>query len=758
MKNLLSKITLFIFLTPCLAQAQTFYEDLAIPVTIDGEIKVNGFAGGHNTPQFSEVDFNNDGVQDLYVFDREGGVSRAYLQVMENGIPHYEYAPEYHRSFPELSNWVLMRDYNADGAADIFASAASDGVPGVKVFRGYFENDILKFEPVNFFNGFLFNVITFPLSNGFHTNAEVTSIDYPALDDVDNDSDLDLLSFDGGGSYVVWYRNMSVENGFGVDSLIFKLEDDCWGGFKESGLSPVITLSDIPGECVPASPLNPVVDERHAGSTILTFDEDNDIDREMLIGDLISPNLVRLHNEGVLDEAWMDEQDITYPTYDVPVEINYPAAFYLDVDFDGANDLIAAPNETNNSPNYEVAWFYKNTNTTESPVFDFQQRDFLTETMIDIGENAYPAIADVTGDGLLDIVVGNVGFFLPDGTLDVRMFLFENTGTETTPAFTLVDDDWLNFNQYSSATNAFQPTFGDMDSDGDLDLLVGENGGWIFYAENTAGAGNPMDFPTVIPHWQEINVGQRSSPTIGDLNQDGLPDLVIGERNPFLNFYPNQGTATNPVFQPLPSDPANNSFFGEIFAHPNAIDTIDNNNPVTNFSTPLLIPFGNKFSLFVGNEVGTIWRYDNIGGDLTGAFLNTTTKAGMIDEGRESSIAAADLDNDGFLDFVVGNRRGGLRVVATDILVNPLSTATQATSFAFDLFPNPASDKVVLNLKNVDNHKITCTLYNALGVRVETQRITQMTTEMNIETLPSGVYFCEIMVGKERSVERFVKQ
>ena len=750
MKNLHSKTTLLALLIPCFLQAQ-FYQDLPISVVFDGVQKLNGFAGGHNTPQFSEVDFNNDGLMDLYVFDREGGVSRTYLQVEENGTSRFQYAPTYMENFPTLSNWVLMRDFNGDGAADIFASAGDEGVSGIKVFRGFFDNGRLNFERMNFYGLAQYNILTFPLSNGFQTNIEVTNIDYPVVDDIDNDSDLDILSFDGGGSHVVWYRNRSVENGYGIDSLSFTIEDDCWGGFKESGLSPEITLSDIPGECTIGQPQNPVVDERHAGSTLLTFDEDNDIDKEIVIGDLISPNLVRLNNAGVLDEAWMNEQDITYPSYDIPLDINFPAAFYLDVDFDGAKDLIASPNETNNSPNYEVAWFYKNTNTTESPVFDFQQKDFLTETMIDLGENAYPAIADVTGDGLLDLVVGNVGYFQNDGTLEAALFLFENTGTATEPAFTMIDNDWLGFNQYSSVTYAFQPTFGDLDNDGDLDLLVGENSGWLFYAENTAGAGNPMVFSAVIPHWQEINVGQRSSPTIADLNADGKPDLVIGERNKFLNFYPNQGTATNPVFQPSPDDPVNDSFFGEITA-------TSISGAVTAFSTPLLVPFDDKFRLFFGNEEGRIWQYDNIGGDVSGAFLQTSNFVGMMDEGRETALAAADLNADGFLDFVIGNRRGGLRVVATDILVNPVGVTDENFSFSFELFPNPVSNKMFIQLKNVTGGDVFCTLYNAVGMQLETQSLGQMNSEMSVKKLPAGVYFCEIKAGKERSVQRFIKQ
>lgn len=753
MKNLYKILTVFALLLPCFLQAQ-FYEDLPVSVTIDGELKINGFAGGHNIPQFSEADFNNDGLMDLYVFDKEGGVSMTYLQVIENGSPRFEYAPLYRRNFPQLSNWVLVRDYNGDGAHDIFASAADEGVAGIKVFRGFYEDNRLNFERVDFYEDFTFNILTFPLANGLATNVLVSNIDYPVVDDIDNDSDLDVLSFDSGGSHVVWYRNMSVENGFGVDSLIFRLEDDCWGSFKEAGLSPEITLSDIPGECVSGLPMtthDAIVQDRHAGSTLLTFDENNDIDKEIFIGDLISPSLVGLTNAGVLDEAWMNEQDVTYPSYDVPVEINFPAAFYVDVDFDGAKDLIAAPNETNNSPNYDVAWFYKNTNTTESPVFEFQQRDFIVETMLDLGENAYPTIADVTGDGLLDLVVGNVGYFQSNGDLEASLFLFENVGTATEPAFELIDDDWLNFNQYSSVTNAFQPTFGDLDSDGDLDLLVGENTGYLFYAENTAGAGNPMTFSAVVPQWQSINVGQRSSPTIVDLNDDGKPDLLVGERNRFLNFLPNQGTATNPVFSPDPSDAVNNPFFGKITA-------TEAEGAVTAFATPILIPYGNKFRLFIGNEPGNIWLYDNLGVGMPDSLIRTSNFLGMIDEGREASIAAADLNDDGLLDFVIGNRRGGVRILGTDLLVEPPNSTTETNEIVFDLFPNPASDKIFLNLSHLTENAVTCTLFNALGMVLETRMISPNDAVMNVDNLPTGVYFCEIKAGKKRGVQRFVKQ
>jgi len=749
MKKSIFLLTAFLFSSLPMVFTQQ-YEDKVVPVSMNGELKLNGFTGGHNVPQFSEVDFNNDGIMDLYVFDREGGVSITYLQIEENGSPVYRYAPQFRRHFPDLQDWVLMRDFDNDGAADIFASSSREGVPGFRVWKGFYENDELQFDRMEFDNTLGLNILTFPV-NGSDTNIEVTNIDYPALDDVDNDGDLDILTFDQGGSFIFWYRNRSVENGNGLTELDFVLEDDCWGGFKEAGLSPVITLSSIPGECAEGLPPNPGVDERHAGSTVLTFDEDGDIDREIFIGDLISPSIVGLRNAGVLDDAWMDEQDITYPSYDIAVNINFPASFYVDVDFDGAKDFIAAPNETNNSPNLEVAWFYKNTNTTEEPIFEFQQRDFLVESMIDLGENSYPAFADVTGDGLLDLVVGNVGFFLSNGNQDSYLFLFENVGTATAPEFNLVDDNWLNFNQFTSITNAFQPTFADMDGDEDLDLIVGDNSGNLFYGENTAGVGNPMEFNTIVPQWFGIAVGQRASPTVGDISGDGLPDLVLGRRNKFIHYFENIGTATEPAFNPDIAAGNNSAGFG-------TIDASQPEHPVTGFSTPELVPFGDTYRLFIGIQKGVIWQYDNIGGDPIGPFVRTTDSLGLFDEGRESNAAFADIDNDGFLEMVVGNRRGGLRFLDTDLDTEPVNTTENEFDFSFAIFPNPTSNRLIIDLENIVGNQISCTIYNVLGQKMEEETIRSLKSEIQVGHLASGVYFCEIKVGDRVKTKRFVKE
>lgn len=745
MKIHLLKVTILCCCLPFFSNAQSF-QDLPIPFTINGEIRLNAMAGGHNNPQFSEVDLNADGLMDLYIFDRDGSVGIPYLQVVENGVSRYQYAEALRNNFPELKDFVLLRDYNNDGAMDIFSAYVS-GFYGFKVFRGYFDDGELKFDLVTFDTDFFVNdVLLFHHPDGTAAQIEIPSANYPVVDDIDNDGDLDILNIIEWGS-VTYYRNMDVENGMDLDSLHFVLEDECWGGFRDE--LATYMLSDTPGECVEEQPNAGGNDPHNGNVALLTFDEDNDLDKEIVIGQ--GDNLVRLHNAGTVDEAWCNASDTDFPTYNESVDIRTPAAFYLDVDFDGNKDLLAAGNDEERYNVFLTSKFYKNTANNENPVFEFQQNDFLQETMLDFGKNAYPAIADVTGDGLLDIVVGNQGQIFPDNTDDgARLFLLKNTGTATQPAFELTDDNWLNFDQFSLESGNFQPTFGDLDGDGDLDLLVGEQGGSLFYAENTAETGNSMAFPTIVPDWQQINIGQISSPAIGDVNQDGLPDLVIGERNKFLNYFPNQGTATTPLFESNPLNAPNSAFFGEII-------TTEDVNAITAYSTPILVPFENKFRLFFGNESGNIWQYDDIGGDVTGVFEQTSNFVGAIDEGSLTAIAAADLNNDGLLDFVIGNARGGLRIVESDILDNPVSTVAQATNFQVDLFPNPANDKVVLSLKNTNNHPVSCTIYNAVGVAFSTQQFNNRTNEINVKNLPSGVYFCEIIVGKQRIVERLVK-
>ena len=90
----------------------------------------NAWAGGMNFCQFSNIDLNQDGIDDLFVFDRSGkngtvNGNRIMTFIFNALTNNFEYAPEYIQFFPPLTDWVLILDYNQDFKPDIFTSSES---------------------------------------------------------------------------------------------------------------------------------------------------------------------------------------------------------------------------------------------------------------------------------------------------------------------------------------------------------------------------------------------------------------------------------------------------------------------------------------------------------------------------------------------------------------------------------------------------------------------------------------------------------
>ncbi|MEJ7662656.1 MAG: VCBS repeat-containing protein [Hymenobacter sp.] len=86
---------------------------------------------GFNTPQFSNIDLNNDGRPDLFAFDRQTARCYTFLDVARGrgAGRRWQYAPEYEWAFPgDLTSWALLRDYDCDGRADLFTGAAGGDI------------------------------------------------------------------------------------------------------------------------------------------------------------------------------------------------------------------------------------------------------------------------------------------------------------------------------------------------------------------------------------------------------------------------------------------------------------------------------------------------------------------------------------------------------------------------------------------------------------------------------------------------------
>ena len=640
-----------------------------------------------------------------------------------------------------LAYWIILRDYNADGIMDLFAQAQGfEAAQGVVVFRGYYEDGHIAFERFPF--DYAIDIIPFELLNGTQTQLYVSNIDYPAIDDIDCDGDLDILTFNPSGGFIELYVNRSIEEGYGKDSLLFELEEDCWGGVFENSVEQALGLASAPGQCFDQLL---TIETRHPGSTLLTFDNDNDGDKDMLLGDITYSTLNFLHNGGECGQAWINDQELDYPidglTADIP---QFPAAFLADVDFDGKRDLLVAPNSSNISEDQEVLWVYGNQGTEENPDFSFSQRDFLVGEMLDLGTGASPSFVDYNADGLLDLVVGNEGAFESGGDKDTRLFLFENVGNAQSPVFELVDDDYLGLSVFDAFTT-FSPTFGDLDSDGDLDILVGEISGELFYAENTAGAGQPLAFSSWTYGYMDIDVGNISVPQIIDLDRDGLNDLVIGERTGNVNFFKNIGTPSAPMFDP------------DINAAPNqlALGNINTAVPgsISGYSAPLVLDQNGEYILVTGTQSGHLELYNQIDGNLQGSFNLDTGRLGGIKVGSRTKVAAADLDGDGKLELVVGNQRGGLSAFQTPLRLDSTSPTRQAAaSSSIALFPNPSSGQLQLQLPQ-SVAEAQAGLFSATGQRLREWQGLSGSVSLDASDLPNGIYLLRVQQGRQ-SMER----
>lgn len=301
------------------------------------------------------------------------------------------------------------------------------------------------------------------------------------------------------------------------------------------------------------------------------------------------------------------------------------------------------------------------TRTSSNSTYNQQSVNATSATAA--GAYSTPVAADLDKDGLLELLVGQ-----GDGT----MIDYEQTAPNS--AFSTVGTVITLFSSGATIDVGLyaKPTVSDLDGDGLQEIIVGEETGKVLIYEQNASTGTnafKMGAGTTLfanPYGATTtgtpNAGSYARPSVGDLDNDGLVDIIVGSNNGLLNRYEQLASTSNTT------------------AGFSATSTIKLANGATvldagDVSKPLITDYDGdgKLDMLVGNVVGNIQLYTQTAVNaLTFNFvqnLSTGGTAGTIinmsnsgtnpsNSGGYAAPAVTDYDGDGLLDLFIGNGTG----------------------------------------------------------------------------------------------------
>jgi len=473
------------------------------------------------TPVFVDI----DGDVDLDLFC---GTLLGPLSFWENTgnfmNPVWTHRSDYYAGItPGMHSCPTFRDIDNDGDEDLFIGDA-DGTVHFYLNTGDSQSPL------------------FVRQEGSYVETGVTNEVYPEFMDIDGDWDFDLFVGKHDGT-ISFYRNTGTPQ-----VAAWTLESAEYVGI-DAGLGARVRFANVDGDSDvdmfvtnddglfffyqnDGTANSPVWNEMtshylnildfglHSAPTAGDFDRDGDFD--LLIG---TNDVYMLRNTGTPQEPaweWLGSKVVDPGG-------NWHVPELVDIDGDGDLDLFVGSNDGD-------LYYYENIGVPATAPWNLVTTNYHG---IDLGTNSHvsASFADINGDGDFDMFVQH--HVPPD-----QLMYYANIGTMNDPSWVLMDDNYLNIGSYGIAFGTCD--FGDLDRDGDLDILFGDGGGQFHYFENRGDASSPEWeyaglLASQLPMYYEVvqlPVDERySAPCLVDLNGDSDIDLVSGLYGGGLQFW-----------------------------------------------------------------------------------------------------------------------------------------------------------------------------------------------------------------------------
>ncbi len=413
-----------------------------------------------------------------------------------------------------------------------------------------------------------------------------------------------------------------------------------------------------------------------------------------------------------------------------------------DFDNDGDLDVVAA------AANF-IAW-YENLNgagqfSAPIPIQEKMGQSF----------NLIPVTID--SDGNIDLVVS---FFDED-----KVVWYRNMGSGV---FAAMQPIASNLNRAGGVTAA------DIDQDGDTDLVLGvTNGSGLYWVENLDGQGTFGSLNSV-----DASLSQARNQALGDIDGDGDMDILSNCTTPYLVWYEN--TSGNGDF-------STQHVIDAVGLYETSVNLVDmdgdadldilsqksdlviwreNLNGQGNFGAFQVVSDqalnisdtdaadldndGDMDALSASTSDDKVAWYENTDGNGTFGSQNSIDSALPLPR----TVHAADLDGDGDLDVLSASLFGEDRELVWYENLTILSIEETPTE-SIGLYPNPVNE--ILYIKNLGTLQLqTITLYDALGRKL---LYTASPSEaINIAHLSSGLLFVHLVTNEGRVVRKIVKE